>query len=102
MRVRAPNEEYSGRIGRDMFVDGVCDNASAEQLWYYRRCGFTIEEQHVAEPSAPVEPPPEYVSTQEWKNFLDSVGITYPEKARRSELIALWKESHATVSSQPQ
>lgn len=42
MIVRSP-QKYTGKIGNDSFVDGLCENPSPTQLDYYRRHGYEVE-----------------------------------------------------------
>lgn len=106
MRVYAPNKTYSGRIGKDVFVNGVCENAVDSQLWYYRALGYQVEgfsgEQTPENTTGKLTPPPEHGSTQEWKNFLTAVGVDYPEKPKRAELIELWRQFNGAVSTESQ
>ncbi|MEJ6019870.1 hypothetical protein [Corynebacterium sp. H113] len=111
MRVEAPNKEYGGRIGRDVFVDGVCENASESQRWYYLEQGYVIsdEDEEVAEdtesdqdagvPEAPdFEVPSRAASTVVWAEFLTSQGIEHPEDASRAQLIDMWEAHNGEVA----
>ena len=44
MIVTSPNVRYSGTIGGDVFIEGVCRNPSQANLWYYQAQGFGIGE----------------------------------------------------------
>ncbi|KAA9227051.1 hypothetical protein F6I42_03510 [Corynebacterium amycolatum] len=96
MRVFAPNKYYCGRVGADVFINGVCEYASEAQRWYYVGRGYRIED----EGDSPVrEVPSKRASVGKWRDFLESRGITYPDGAARSDLIRLWEESNGEVSS---
>lgn len=41
--VRCPNPEYTGAVGHDIFVNGVCQVVDDADLEYYRRHGYTID-----------------------------------------------------------
>lgn len=58
MRVTAPNPEYTGRVGKDAFANGVCEDASESQRSYYERKGYIIDgEKPENEPVTPTDPP---------------------------------------------
>lgn len=117
MRIHAPNVEFTGRVGADAFVDGVCDNPTHSQLEYYLRQGYTVDHTVPADeetpavsfddpgeddtntdtdegaPGVPVvsaEPPAGNASAAAWAEFLVSRGIEVPEGAKRAELQDLW------------
>lgn len=94
MKVTAPNKEYSGRVGRDTFVDGECADGSPEQEAYYRRRGYTLD----GAPATPVEPPAGNASRAEWAAFLVEQGIDAPGDAKRDELRDLWEGHHGEVA----
>ena len=95
MKVTAPNKEYSGRVGRDIFVDGECADGSPEQEAYYRRRGYTLD----GASATPVgQPPAGNASRAEWVEFLAGQGIDAPGDAKRDELRDLWEEHHAEVA----
>lgn len=41
--VRCPNPDYTGAVGHDIFVNGVCQVVEDTDLEYYRRHGYTID-----------------------------------------------------------
>lgn len=51
IKVTAPNSSYTGKVGDDAFVDGVCESASTSHLAYYRQQGFVVEEISDAAPA---------------------------------------------------
>ncbi|HFG8808094.1 TPA: hypothetical protein ACGIY5_001461 [Corynebacterium striatum] len=68
MKVIAKNKNYNGRIGVDVFANGVCEQASEEQLSYYRRHGFTVEGQKLAKPGPGAK-------KAEWEAYARSLGL---------------------------
>ncbi|MFC3850078.1 hypothetical protein ACFORJ_07855 [Corynebacterium hansenii] len=121
MRIHAPNSDFSGRVGADTFVDGVCNNPTITQLEYYHRQGYTVDlsdtdantddpvgrtvddepdtgtdptDSAPGEPVVDAEPPAGNASAKAWAEFLESRGIEVPEGAKRAELKDLW-ELHA-------
>lgn len=99
MRVFAPNKYYCGRVGADVFVNGVCENASEAQRWYYVGRGYRIEdEEPVVELAGP---PSKRAAVGKWREFLGSQGLAYPEGAARADLIRLWEEANGEVSHEP-
>ena len=90
MIVTAPNVRYSGTIGGDVFVEGVCRNPSQALLWYYKAQGFGIGEGLVeasaneadAEPELTVASRPDgRAKKSQWQDYaktlgLDPVGMT--------------------------
>ncbi|ARU45321.1 hypothetical protein [Corynebacterium silvaticum] len=49
--VKTPVPGYTGSVGDDYFVDGVCQ-VSDNKLAYYRRHGYTIEVEELADQEA--------------------------------------------------
>ena len=47
--VRSPHR-YTGRVGKDLFQEGVCHHVAGEDLAYYSRHGYAIEENPTAPP----------------------------------------------------
>lgn len=40
--VRTPQSDFTGAVGADRFVDGLCESPSESQRAYYERHGYTI------------------------------------------------------------
>lgn len=108
MRVVAPNKEYSGRVGRDIFVNGVCENASPEQEMYYRRHGYTIK--HYVEPLAipvdlqPAVPPLAELpggnaSREDWAAAAAARGIEVTEEMKRDDIRELVTQHEADTAA---
>ena len=90
MIVTSPNVRYSGTIGGDVFVEGVCRNPSQALLWYYKAQGFGIGEGLAevsvnvadAEPELTVASRPDgRAKKSQWQDYaktlgLDPVGMT--------------------------
>ena len=55
MIVTSPNARYSGTIGGDVFVEGVCHDPNPANLWYYQARGFGMD----ATPDAAPEETPD-------------------------------------------
>lgn len=117
MRVTAPNRQYNGNYGRDVFVNGVCEDASERHRAYYLKAGYdvdgektkaakpkktpttapVVEEKGETNQSAAVAAPPRSASADEWREFAESINLSVPEGARRSEIIAAYEAAQATV-----
>lgn len=117
MRVTAPNRAYNGNYGNDIFVNGVCENASERHRDYYVKAGYGVDGAAVKEPKqeplkpvVPTEPeqrevnqvtapaaPPRSATTEEWREFAESINLDIPADARRSDIIAAYEAAQAAV-----
>lgn len=107
MRVTAPNRNYNGSYGADVFVRGVCENASERHRGYYVRAGYGVDGDEPVKPEAPepkpvveeekpkadpaVSAPPRSATTDEWREFAEAAGIEVADDAKRSEIIAAYE-----------
>ncbi|AIU31174.1 Hypothetical protein Cul210931_1859 [Corynebacterium ulcerans] len=100
MRVIAPNKEFTGRVGLDWFVNGVCESASDSQRQYYKAQGYEIDE---AAGSLEVVPELEKAPTGNatkavWKEFLAGHGIEVPANATRDDMREMWEAHNGKVA----
>lgn len=116
MRVKAPNKQYCGRYGVDVFVNGVCEDASETHRDYYVSAGYEVDGKVVSkpEPKTPANaekaggtssqaetvtdndtptPPPRSATREEWFEFACSMGLDVDEEAKRSEIISAYDKS---------
>ncbi|MDU0478385.1 hypothetical protein QVA66_03920 [Staphylococcus chromogenes] len=100
MRVLAKNTEFTGKVGQDTFVDGVCENASESQHFYYEAAGYTVEDSVEdskdigTEDEAP-KPPAKNAGVAKWQEFLTTQGIEFSDDADKIALIELWENYNA-------
>lgn len=115
MRVTAPNRAYNGRYGTDVFINGVCENASERHRAYYVAAGYDVDgktskapenkapkqaeqpapEQRETKKVTAQQAPPRSATTDEWREFAESIDLDIDEDARRSDIIAAYVAAQA-------
>ena len=95
--VKTPVEGYTGPIGADLFVGGVCTDVPDDRLDYYRRQGYIIldQEKPTAPPETPVQLPADGAPKADWVTAAVQLGIDVKGKTK-AEIIA-----DATAVAQP-
>lgn len=99
MIVTAPNTNYSGVIGGDVFVEGVCKEPNSCNLWYYEQNGFAIDTSPVdttgdeAEEELPGElavatRPEATAKKKAWEDYAWALGLN-PTGMTRDQIIAI-------------
>ena len=54
-KIIAPNQEFTGKRGQVVFADGVAETDDPAMLAYFRRHGYTVEEEKAAKKAAPAK-----------------------------------------------
>lgn len=86
--VKTPVEGYTGPIGTDLFVGGVCTDVPDDRLDYYRRQGYIILDQETATPQeTPIQLPADGAPKADWVTVAVQLGIDVKGKTK-AEIIA--------------
>lgn len=86
--VKTPVEGYTGPIGADLFVGGVCTDVPDDRLEYYRRQGYIILDQEtVTLPETPIQLPADGAPKADWVTAAVQLGIDVKGKTK-AEIIA--------------
>lgn len=86
--VKTPVEGYTGPIGADLFVGGVCTDVSDDRLDYYRRQGYVILDQEITTPQeTPIQLPADGAPKADWVTVAVQLGIEVKGKTK-AEIIA--------------
>ena len=94
--VKTPVEGYTGPIGADLFVGGVCTDVPDGRLDYYRRQGYIILDQEIPTPQeTPIQLPADGAPKADWVTVAVQLGIDVKGKTK-AEIIA-----DVTAAAQP-
>ncbi len=94
--VKTPVEGYTGPIGADLFVGGVCTDVPDGRLDYYRRQGYIILDQEITTlPETPIQLPADSAPKADWVTVAVQLGIDVKGKTK-AEIIA-----DVTAAAQP-
>lgn len=86
--VKTPVEGYTGPIGADLFVGGVCTDVPDDRLEYYRRQGYIILGQETTTlPETPIQLPADGAPKADWVTVAVQLGIDVKGK-NKAEIIA--------------
>lgn len=87
--VKTPVEGYTGPIGADLFVGGVCTDVPDDRLDYYRRQGYVIldQENPTAPQETPIQLPADSAPKADWVTVAVQLGIDVKGKTK-AEIIA--------------
>ena len=86
--VKTPVEGYTGPIGADLFVGGVCTDVPDGRLDYYRREGYIILDQEITTlPETPIQLPADSAPKADWVTVAVQLGIDVKGKTK-AEIIA--------------
>jgi len=86
--VKTPVEGYTGPIGADLFVGGVCTDVPDDRLDYYRRQGYVILDQETPTPQeTPIQLPADSAPKADWVTVAVQLGIDVKGKTK-AEIIA--------------
>ena len=86
--VKTPVEGYTGPIGADLFVGGVCTDVPDGRLDYYRRQGYIILDQETTTPQeTPIQLPVDGAPKADWVTVAVQLGIEVKGKTK-AEIIA--------------
>nr|DAW02129.1 MAG TPA: hypothetical protein [Caudoviricetes sp.] len=86
--VKTPVEGYTGPIGADLFVGGVCTDVPDDRLDYYRRQGYVILDQENTTPQeTPIQLPADGAPKADWVTAAVQLGIDVKNKTK-AEIIA--------------
>jgi hypothetical protein len=86
--VKTPVEGYTGPIGADLFVGGVCTDVPDDRLDYYRRQGYVILDQETTTPQeTPIQLPADSAPKADWVTVAVQLGIGVKGKTK-AEIIA--------------
>ena len=86
--VKTPVEGYTGPIGADLFVGGVCTDVPDGRLEYYRRQGYIILDQEITTlPETPIQLPADSAPKADWVTVAVQLGIDVKGKTK-AEIIA--------------
>lgn len=86
--VKTPVEGYTGPVGADLFVGGVCTDVPDGRLDYYRRQGYIILDQEITTlPETPVQLPADSAPKADWVTVAVQLGIDVKGKTK-AEIIA--------------
>ncbi len=86
--VKTPVEGYTGPIGADLFVGGVCTDVPDDRLGYYQRQGYVILDQETATPQeTPIQLPADSDPKADWVTVAVQLGIDVKGKTK-AEIIA--------------
>lgn len=86
--VKTPVEGYTGPIGADLFVGGVCTDVPDDRLDYYLRQGYIILDQETTTPQeTPIQLPADSAPKADWVTVAVQLGIDVKGKTK-AEIIA--------------
>lgn len=86
--VKTPVEGYTGPIGADLFVGGVCTDVPDGRLDYYRRQGYIILDQEITTlPETPIQLPADSAPKADWVTVAVQLGVDVKGKTK-AEIIA--------------
>ena len=86
--VKTPVEGYTGPIGADLFVGGVCTDVPDGRLEYYQRQGYIILDQETTTPQeTPIQLPADGAPKADWVTAAVQLGIDVKGKTK-AEIIA--------------
>ncbi|MEJ6013283.1 hypothetical protein WG936_05460 [Corynebacterium sp. H127] len=85
MIVKSPNTEFSGTVGKDTFVAGICEKPT--EMEYYRTAGYVIEEDQAADEDTTAESDDQGIEPPQ-----DQPPVRPPRSAKKSLL-----ELYATI-----
>lgn len=86
--VKTPVEGYTGPIGADLFVGGVCTDVPDGRLEYYQRQGYIILDQEITTlPETPIQLPADSAPKADWVTVAVQLGIDVKGKTK-AEIIA--------------
>lgn len=86
--VKTPVEGYTGPVGADLFVGGVCTDVPDGRLDYYRRQGYIILDQEITTlPETPIQLPADSAPKADWVTVAVQLGIDVKGKTK-AEIIA--------------
>lgn len=86
--VKTPVEGYTGPIGADLFIGGVCTDVPDDRLAYYRRQGYVILDQETTTPQeTPIQLPADSAPKADWVTVAVQLGIDVKGKTK-AEIIA--------------
>nr|DAV90262.1 MAG TPA: hypothetical protein [Caudoviricetes sp.] len=86
--VKTPVEGYTGPIGADLFVGGVCTDVPDGRLDYYQRQGYVILDQEITMPQeTPILLPADGAPKADWVTVAVQLGIEVKGKTK-AEIIA--------------
>mgnify|MGYP000882416604 FL=1 len=86
--VKTPVEGYTGPIGSDLFVGGVCTDVPDDRLDYYQRQGYVILDQETTTPQeTPIQLPADSAPKADWVTVAVQLGIEVKGKTK-AEIIA--------------
>lgn len=86
--VKTPVEGYTGPIGADLFVGGVCTDVPDDRLDYYRRQGYVILDREITTPQeTPIQLPADGAPKADWVTVAVQLGIDVKGKTK-AEIIA--------------
>nr|DAW00696.1 MAG TPA: hypothetical protein [Caudoviricetes sp.] len=86
--VKTPVEGYTGPVGADLFVGGVCTDVPDDRLDYYLRQGYVILDQEITTPQeTPIQLPADGAPKADWVTVAVQLGIDVKGKTK-AEIIA--------------
>lgn len=86
--VKTPVEGYTGPIGADLFVGGVCTDVPEDRLEYYQRQGYIILDQEITtSQETPIQLPADGDPKADWVTVAVQLGIDVKGKTK-AEIIA--------------
>lgn len=86
--VKTPVEGYTGPIGADLFVGGVCTDVPDDRLEYYLRQGYIILDQETTtSQETPIQLPADSAPKADWVTAAVQLGIDVKGKTK-AEIIA--------------
>lgn len=95
--VKTPVEGYTGPIGADLFVGGVCTDVPDDRLDYYRRQGYVILDQETTTPQeTPIQLPADSAPKADWVTAAVQLGIEVKGKTK-AEIVAAVTAATPTV-----
>lgn len=95
--VKTPVEGYTGPIGADLFVGGVCTDVPDDRLDYYQRQGYAILDQETTTPQeTPIQLPADSAPKADWVTVAVQLGIDVKGKTK-AEIVAAVTAATPTV-----
>lgn len=95
--VKTPVEGYTGPIGADLFVGGVCTDVPDDRLDYYQRQGYVILDQETTTPQeTPIQLPADSAPKADWVTVAVQLGIDVKGKTK-AEIVAAVTAATPTV-----
>ena len=95
--VKTPVEGYTGPIGSDLFVGGVCTDVPDDRLDYYQRQGYVILDQETTTPQeTPIQLPADSAPKADWVTVAVQLGIEVKGKTK-AEIVAAVTAATPTV-----